>query len=226
MDNTASTISTPALASPLCYANDLSYVRSTYTTVAANVIVRFQKLCGHFARFVTRTDEHGQTIQRPVEQLGRSPKGHSDQVAAGFEQFWHLLNIQSDRFIRTADPRQQTIIQVFFQRVWNKGDIDLGQQTGWCYVSCEGFKEERLASEQVLYSILTPVRLAACLSQSMIPSISNAIYRQLRLSFAFNQSQIPIDFTFDPQVQRGILEEGHPLKTAEPILHNSEAPKP
>lgn len=143
MNDTASTISTFALTTPLYYVNDLPHIGSAYTTIAADVIGRFQRMCGQTVHFVTGTDEHGQKIQRTAGQLGRSPQLHSDQIAAGFKHLWQLLDIQYDRFIRTTDPHHQAIVQEFFQRVWDKGDIYLGQQTGWYCVSCEEFKEDR-----------------------------------------------------------------------------------
>jgi methionyl-tRNA synthetase len=132
-----------SITTPLYYVNDLPHIGSAYTTIAVDVVARFQRLQGKSVLMVTGTDEHGQKIQRTAEAAGRSPQEHCDQVAAGFESLWELLNIQFDRFIRTTDPRHAVIVREFFQRVWDKGDIYLGQQKGWYCVSCEEFKEER-----------------------------------------------------------------------------------
>ncbi|HEY9751835.1 MAG TPA: methionine--tRNA ligase, partial [Coleofasciculaceae cyanobacterium] len=66
-----------------------------------------------------------------------------DEVVASFQALWKALGIRYDRFIRTTDPRHTAIVDQFFQRVWQSGDIYLGQQKGWYCVSCEEFKEER-----------------------------------------------------------------------------------
>ncbi len=92
---------------------------------------------------ITGTDEHGQKIQRTAESNGLEPQVHCDKIAAGFETLWHKLNIQYDRFSRTTSPRHAAIVKEFFLRVWDKGEIYLGQQKGWYCVSCEEFKEER-----------------------------------------------------------------------------------
>jgi methionyl-tRNA synthetase len=131
------------ITTPLYYVNDLPHIGSAYTTIAVDVISRFQRLRGKSVLMVTGTDEHGQKIQRTAEALGRSPQEHCDLVVGGFQSLWTLLNIQHDRFIRTTDPRHAVIVREFFQRVWDKGDIYLGQQKGWYCVSCEEFKEER-----------------------------------------------------------------------------------
>src|SRR6478672_45658 len=132
-----------ALTTPLYYVNDLPHIGSAYTTMAADVVARFQRMQGKSVLLITGTDEHGQKIQRTAESLGRSPQAHCDQVAAGFETLWQKLNIQYDRFSRTTSPRHAAIVQEFFQRVWEKGDIYQGQQQGWYCVACEEFKEER-----------------------------------------------------------------------------------
>jgi methionyl-tRNA synthetase len=132
-----------SLTTPLYYVNDLPHVGSAYTTIAADVIARYQRMQGKSVLFITGSDEHGQKIQRTAEALERTPQEHCDQVVAGFQALWQLLGIHYDRFIRTTDPRHASIVQEFFQRVWDNGDIYLSQQQGWYCVSCEEFKEPR-----------------------------------------------------------------------------------
>ncbi len=132
-----------AITTPLYYVNDLPHIGSAYTTMAADVLARFERLRGKSVLLITGTDEHGQKIQRTSESLGRSPQDHCDQIAAGFMELWSRLNIQYDRFSRTTTPKHEAIVKEFFQRVWEQGDIYLGQQKGWYCVSCEEFKEEK-----------------------------------------------------------------------------------
>lgn len=132
-----------SITTPLYYVNDLPHIGSAYTTIAADVIARFHRLLGEDVLMITGTDEHGQKIQRTAQERGRSPQDHCDEVAAGFERLWQQLNIAYDRFSRTTAPRHEVIVREFFDRVWQKGDIYLGQQQGWYCVACEEFKEER-----------------------------------------------------------------------------------
>lgn len=131
------------ITTPLYYVNDLPHIGSAYTTIAADVLSRFQRLRGKSVLLITGTDEHGQKIQRTAESLGRSPQEHCDQIAAGFDSLWQKLNIQYDRFSRTTANKHEAIVKEFFNRVWDRGDIYLSQQQGWYCVSCEEFKEER-----------------------------------------------------------------------------------
>jgi methionyl-tRNA synthetase len=131
------------VTTPLYYVNDLPHIGSAYTTMAADAVARFERLRGKSVLLITGTDEHGQKIQRTAESNGLQPQEHCDKVAAGFEALWQKLNIQYDRFSRTTSSRHEAIVKEFFGRVWDKGDIYLGQQKGWYCVSCEEFKEER-----------------------------------------------------------------------------------
>jgi methionyl-tRNA synthetase len=132
-----------AITTPLYYVNASPHIGSAYTTIAADVIARYYRLQGKHVRMITGTDEHGQKIQRTALEAGRTPQEHCDLVVQEFEALWNQLDLQIDSFIRTTSPRHTAIVKEFFQRVWQQGDIYLGQQQGWYCVSCEEFKEER-----------------------------------------------------------------------------------
>mgnify|MGYP001791615734 FL=1 len=152
MDKTKNTF---ALTTPLYYVNDLPHIGSAYTTMAADVMARFQRNLGRQVLLITGTDEHGQKIQRTAESKGMQPQEFSNQISAEFVYLWKLFNIQYDRFIRTTDTRHEFIVKEFYNRVWEKGDIYLGQQKGWYCVACEEFKEERELLEGNLCPIHT-----------------------------------------------------------------------
>lgn len=132
-----------ALTTPLYYVNDVPHIGSAYTTIAADVRARFERLRGKPVLLITGTDEHGQKIERTARSANRSPQEYCDEIAASFETLWKKLDIDYDRFSRTTAHRHEAIVKEFFQRVWDKGDIYLGRQQGWYCVSCEEFKEER-----------------------------------------------------------------------------------
>lgn len=131
------------VTTPLYYVNDLPHIGSAYTTIAGDVVARFERLRGKSVLLITGTDEHGQKIQRAAQSNGRSPQAYCDEIAVEFVALWQLLNIQYDRFSRTTAPEHGALVKEFFQRVWDSGDIYQGQQKGWYCVSCEEFKEER-----------------------------------------------------------------------------------
>lgn len=144
-----------SLTTPLYYVNDVPHIGSAYTTMVADVIARWQRLCGNSVLFITGTDEHGQKIQRTAESKQLKPQDHCDQIVLSFVELWQQLNIQYDRLSRTTATKHGAIVKEFFQRVWDKGDIYLAQQQGWYCVSCEEFKEKRELLEDGCCSIHT-----------------------------------------------------------------------
>jgi methionyl-tRNA synthetase len=137
-----------ALTTPLYYVNDIPHIGSAYTTMVADAIARWQRLCGNSVLLITGTDEHGQKIQRTAENNQLQPQEHCDRVVAKFFELWDKLNIQFDRFSRTTASQHEAIVKEFFLRVWEKGDIYLAQQQGWYCVACEEFKEKRELTEE------------------------------------------------------------------------------
>lgn len=132
-----------ALTTPLYYVNDIPHIGSAYTTIVADVMARWQRLQGNSVLLITGTDEHGQKIERTAAAKGLDPQEHCDRIATSFANLWAKLQIQYDRFSRTTDTRHQAIVNEFFEKVWEKGDIYLDRQQGWYCVACEEFKEKR-----------------------------------------------------------------------------------
>ncbi len=79
-------------------------------------------------------------------------------------------------------------------------------------------------TEQVLFSVLESVRLAAYLLSPLIPNLATAIYEQLGFSGDFNHRDIGNRFTFEVHSQWGMLPPGQPLGEAKPIFQRIEMP--
>jgi methionyl-tRNA synthetase len=131
------------VTTPLYYVNGIPHIGHAYTTMAADAIARWQRLQQRDVLFITGTDEHGQKIERTATQQNLAPQVHCDRIVAQFDSLWSKLDIQYDRFSRTTAPNHQIVVNDFFQRVWDRGDIYSGTQQGWYCVACEEFKEER-----------------------------------------------------------------------------------
>ena len=130
------------LTTPLYYVNDKPHIGSVYTTLAVDTLARFKRLSGEQVMFITGCDEHGQKIQRTAESAGIEPQQHCDEISSTFASTWSQWQISNDRFIRTSDPRHQSIVEEFFTRVEANGDIVEGRQQGWYCVACEEYKDD------------------------------------------------------------------------------------
>ncbi|WP_309737690.1 MULTISPECIES: methionine--tRNA ligase [unclassified Chamaesiphon] len=143
MNHAAIASSSFTVTTPLYYVNDIPHIGHAYTTMAADTIARWQRLNRRDVLLITGTDEHGQKIERTAIAAGVNPQVHCDRIVAKFDSLWSKLDVKYDRFVRTTSANHHAIVNEFFGRVWDRGDIYKGTQQGWYCVSCEEFKEER-----------------------------------------------------------------------------------
>lgn len=131
------------ITTPIYYVNDVPHIGHAYTTIAADVMARYKRLCGFKTFFLTGTDEHGQKIEKASRELGLSPKELADKVVERFLNLWRILNISYDGFIRTTEARHERAVLAFYQKIWEKGDIYLGEYEDWYCVPCESFWNDK-----------------------------------------------------------------------------------
>ena len=131
------------ITTPIYYVNDVPHIGHAYTTVAADVLARFKRLCGEKVLFATGTDEHGKKIQRSAQQQGITPLALADTVVKRFKNAWSLLNISNDDFIRTTEERHTKVVYEIWQRMKQNGDIYEGLYEGWYCVPDESYWTEK-----------------------------------------------------------------------------------
>ncbi|MFO7898562.1 MAG: methionine--tRNA ligase [Planctomycetota bacterium] len=154
------------VTTPIYYVNDIPHIGHSYTTIAADVLARYHRLCGRRVHFLTGTDEHGIKIQRAADANNETPIQLADRVVERSRSLWNQLDITYDDFIRTTEPRHEKVVQHVFDRLHEQGDLYLGQYEGWYCASCENFladddlvdgncpdcgKEAEWASEETYY---------------------------------------------------------------------------
>ena len=130
------------ITTPIYYVNDTPHIGHAYTTVAADVMARYKKLSGFDVLFSTGTDEHGQKIQRSAKEKGFTPLELANKVVSNFLRLWERLNIEYDDFIRTTEERHIKVVQKFFKKLQENGDIYKGMYEGWYCTPCETFWPE------------------------------------------------------------------------------------
>jgi len=130
------------ISTPIYYVNDIPHIGHTCTTVAADILARYHKLCGEKVFFLTGTDEHGAKVAEAAKKEKLSPKEFCDKVSKTFSDIWPKLNIQYDYFIRTTNPDHEKIVQEILERIYKKGDIYKAKYVGLYCVGCEKFVTE------------------------------------------------------------------------------------
>lgn len=135
--------STFYVTTPIYYVNDAPHIGHAYTTILADVLARYQRLCGVSTFFLTGTDEHGQKVQRAAEEAGISPQEHADRTVVHFQELWEKLGITNDDFIRTTEKRHERVVQKILQSLYDAGEIYQAEYDGWYCVPCERFYTEK-----------------------------------------------------------------------------------
>src|SRR5665647_863945 len=130
------------ITTPIYYANAKAHIGHAYTTIATDVLARFQKAKGNDAFLLTGMDEHGLKIQQAAEKNNMSPQVFVDDIAHGFKGLWNNLNIEYSGFIRTTDKEHKEVVQRVLQTLYDKGAIYKGEYEGMYCVGCEQFKSE------------------------------------------------------------------------------------
>ena len=130
------------ITTPIYYVNDRPHIGHAYTSLACDVLARFQRLSGKDVRFLTGTDEHGQKVEKSAKAAGVEPQALADANSQYFRDMTGLLNISADDFIRTTEPRHIASAQALWKRMAERGHITLGSYSGWYSVRDEAYYQE------------------------------------------------------------------------------------
>lgn len=136
------------VTTPIYYPSGRLHIGHTYTTVAADAIARYKRFTGYDVRFLTGTDEHGEKIEKTARGKGMEPKVYLDGMIEDIKKLWATMEISYDDFIRTTDERHEKAVQRIFQKLYDKGDIYLGEYEGWHCVDCEALWTDTQVGEE------------------------------------------------------------------------------
>jgi len=131
------------VTTPIYYPNDVPHVGHAYTTLAADILARWHRQKGEDVFFLTGTDEHGKKIENAAKKAGKKTKEFVDSLVLKFKKDFGKLNLTYDRFIRTTDRDHEKIVSEILQKVYDKGDVYLGEYEGFYCVSCEAYYTEK-----------------------------------------------------------------------------------
>ncbi len=130
------------ITTAIAYTSAKPHIGNTYEIVLADSIARYKRLKGFDVYFQTGTDEHGEKIQINAIKAGLTPKEFVDNIATEVKNIWDIMNTSYDKFVRTTDKNHERIVQKIFKKMFDKGDIYLGEYQGLYCVPCESFWTE------------------------------------------------------------------------------------
>ncbi len=130
------------ITTAIAYTSKKPHIGNTYEIILTDAIARFKKMQGKDVFMLTGTDEHGQKIQELAEKAGVAPKAYVDEIAGEIRKIWDLMNVEYDHFVRTTDDYHEETVQKIFKKLYDQGDIYLGEYEGMYCTPCESFFTE------------------------------------------------------------------------------------
>jgi len=138
------------ITTPIYYVNANPHIGHAYTQVIVDVLARYRRMCGEEVFFLTGTDEHGEKIEEAAKAAGFAEgmeKEFVDGIVDNFKKVWEKLGISYDGFIRTTDEMHKEVVQDLLNRMFEKGDIYIGEYDGWFCTPCETFWTDTQAED-------------------------------------------------------------------------------
>ena len=131
------------ITTPIYYVNDKPHIGHAYTTVAADVLARYNRILGKEVFFLAGTDEHGAKVAQAAEKANKDPQVFCDETASRYERTWDSLNISNDVFARTTNEKHKKSVEKFYTLLKNKGAIYKDKYEGLYCTGCEKFITEK-----------------------------------------------------------------------------------
>jgi methionyl-tRNA synthetase len=183
-------MSTPTtyITTPIYYVNDRPHIGHCYTTLLGDVTARFHRLMDPTPGstfFLTGTDEHADKVVTSAAAHNVTPLQWADRNAAEFEKAFAFMNASHDDFIRTTQDRHKTKVLEYIRALQKRGDVYLGDYTGWFDASQEEYLTETAAKEANFVSPVTGVPLVKKTEKNYFFKLS-AYESRLREHFAQN----------------------------------------
>ncbi len=130
------------ITTPIYYTNDVPHIGHAYTTIACDILSRFNKLSNNDVFFLTGTDEHGQKVEKAANDAKINPKKFVDQLSVNFEKLVPDLGCNVNDFIRTTENRHILSAQALWNTLIKNDEIYLSNYEGWYSIRDEAFYQE------------------------------------------------------------------------------------
>ena len=134
MDNNSFFITTP-----IYYVNDAPHIGHAYTSIACDVLARFNRLNNRNTMFLTGTDEHGLKVEQAAKKKNMETKKFVDEMSMNFKKLTKKLNLSNDFFIRTTDIYHKKASQHIWNILKKNNQIYLDKYKGWYSVTDEAY---------------------------------------------------------------------------------------
>lgn len=136
------------LTTAIDYTNGNPHIGHAYEKVLADVLIRYRRLRGDEAYFLTGVDQHGQKVQQTAEKQGVEPAEFVAGITQSFLDLWQKLGVHYDGWAATTDPRHKACVQGILSALKEKGELYKKSHSGHYSVRQEQFLTDRDRDEQ------------------------------------------------------------------------------
>jgi len=131
------------LTTAIDYTNGPPHIGHAYEKVLADVIIRYRRLRGDEAFFLTGVDQHGQKVQQSAEKEGVNPATFVKRTTKKFLDLWKKLGVSHDGWAETIDPRHKSCVQAILTALKDQGQLYKHAHSGHYSVRQEQFLSDR-----------------------------------------------------------------------------------
>ena len=131
------------LTTAIDYTNGSPHIGHAYEKVLADVIIRYRRLRGDEAFFLTGVDQHGQKVQQTAEKEGVNPATFVKRTTKKFSNLWEKLGVKYDGWAETIDPRHKACVQGILTTLHEQGQLYKHTHSGHYSVRQEQFLSDR-----------------------------------------------------------------------------------
>lgn len=131
------------LTTAIDYTNGSPHIGHAYEKVLADVIIRYRRLRGDEAFFLTGVDQHGQKVQQTAEKEGVNPATFVKRTTKKFSNLWEKLGVNYDGWAETIDPRHKACVQGILTTLHGQGQLYKHTHSGHYSVRQEQFLSDR-----------------------------------------------------------------------------------
>ncbi len=131
------------LTTAIDYTNGAPHIGHAYEKVLADVIIRYRRLRGEPAYFLTGVDQHGQKVQQTADKEGVHPATFVKRTTKQFVKLWEKLGVHYDGWAETTDPRHMACVQSILSDLQQSGQLYKKTHTGHYSVRQEQFLQDR-----------------------------------------------------------------------------------
>lgn len=141
------------VTTPIYYPTGKIHVGHFYSSLAADVLARWNRIIGKEVFFQTGTDEHGQKVKESAKKEGLDTLKYVNNISKQFNNAKEDFNFTYDFFLQTTNEKHKKFVQEMLQKCYDNGDIYKAKYNGLYCIGCERYYAEKELTDKIICPI-------------------------------------------------------------------------